>query len=114
MLENTLAYLELEASNSFSGYSDENVVDIWIRTEDCRKFVVGRGRCDVIYDSKWLSNELLIAKYARKQGNVPRIGGFNSFSGYSDETVVDIWIRTVDCRKFVVGRGRRDVISDSK
>ena len=49
MAENTLTRLEVEVSNSFSGYNDENVVDIWNRTVDCRKGVVGRGRCDVIF-----------------------------------------------------------------
>ena len=44
--------LELKVSISFNGSSsDETVVDIWTRTVDCRKDVLGRGRCDVISDS---------------------------------------------------------------
>jgi len=52
MPENPVASLEILASNSFSGYSDETVVSIRIRTIDCRKGVVGTGRCDVISDFK--------------------------------------------------------------
>ena len=52
MPENTVTRLELKVSNSFIGRGDETVVDIFIRTIDCRKSVVGRGRCDVISDFK--------------------------------------------------------------
>ena len=50
--ESKLARLELEVSNSFSGYSYRTVADIWIQTVDCCKLVVGRGRFDVISYSK--------------------------------------------------------------
>ena len=52
MPENNVARLYLKVSNSFSDNSDETVVDILIRTVDCRKIVVGRGRRDVISDSE--------------------------------------------------------------
>jgi hypothetical protein len=113
MPENTLARLNLEAINNFSRYSGETVIDIWIRTVDYRKCLVGIGRRGVIADSKYSRNESFMTNYARKQANAPGIVGFNSFSGHSDETVVEIWIRTVDYRKGVVGRGRCDVIADS-
>ena len=44
--------MKLEVSNSFSGYSDETAVDIWIQTVNSRKGVVGRGRFDLISDFK--------------------------------------------------------------
>jgi len=44
MPEYTVARLELKTSNSFSGFIDETVVDIWIRTVDYRKGVVGMRR----------------------------------------------------------------------
>ena len=90
MPENTLVRMELKVSNSFSGYSDENVVVISIRTVDCRKGVVGRGICDVISDFKLLSNDLLIANYARKHACGLESKVSNSFNGHSDENAVDI------------------------